>query len=165
LTAADDPVRERLVELFQEQMRGIGIEIVPDLIASPLWFGDEGRLLRRDFDIAAFAWMGEADPGGETLYRCDQIPLPSNRWSGQNVMGWCNDKAEEAILRANNTLSREGRIAAYRAFQQEFARDVPSLPLFSRLHIYATHMAFANLKPDPTEEVTWNVAEWDLPGK
>jgi ABC-type transport system substrate-binding protein len=80
-------------------------------------------------------------------------------------MGWCNEKADEAVRRANNTLSRKERAAAYRVLQQEFTRDVPSLPLFSRLHIYATNPNFRNLKPDPTEEVTWNVAEWDLPGK
>jgi peptide/nickel transport system substrate-binding protein len=165
VTAASDPLREKIVGLLQGQMKAIGIEIVPDLIPSRLWFGDEGRLLRRDFDIAEFAWMGEADPGGETLYRCDQIPLPTNRWTGQNVMGWCNEKADEAVRRANNTLSRKERAAAYRVLQQEFTRDVPSLPLFSRLHIYATNPNFRNLKPDPTEEVTWNVAEWDLPGK
>ncbi|MCC7352926.1 MAG: hypothetical protein IT330_04145, partial [Anaerolineae bacterium] len=165
VTAVSDPLRQRLAELLQEQMKTIGIEIVPDLIASRLWFGDEGRLLRRDFDIAEFAWMGEADPGGETLYRCDQVPLPANRWTGQNVMGWCNEKADEAVRRANNTLSREERVAAYQVLQQEFTKDVPSLPLFSRLHIYATSPAFRNLKPDPTEEVTWNVAEWDLPGQ
>ena len=165
ITAVSDPLRQRLVELLQEQLRAIGVEIIPDLIPARLWFGEDGRLLHRDFDIAEFAWMGEADPGGETLYRCDQVPLPTNRWTGQNVMGWCNEKADEAVRRANNVLSRTERIAAYRILQQEFTKDVPSLPLFSRLHIYATSPSFRNLKPDPTEEITWNVAEWDMPGK
>ncbi len=104
----------------------------PDLCAGSWWFGDTTGLARRDFELGAFAWVGEADPNGRTLYACDQIPLPSNNWEGQNSMGWCNQTASDAIVKANNTLIRDERIAAYDIFQKEFAKDVVSIPLFQR---------------------------------
>jgi hypothetical protein len=68
---------------------------------------------RRDFELGAFAWVGQVEPAGRTLYACDQVPLPSNNWEGQNYMGWCNENASRSIVRATNTLIRDDRVAAY----------------------------------------------------
>ncbi len=77
------------------------------------WFGDTTGIARRDYELGAFAWVGQADPGGQTLYACDQIPGPENNWEGQNAMGWCNEIASINIKLANNTLVLQERIAAY----------------------------------------------------
>jgi ABC-type transport system substrate-binding protein len=87
--------------------------------------------------LGAFAWVGQADPGGQTLYACDQIPFPENGWEGQNAMGWCNEAASTNIKLANNTLVKDDRIAAYKIVQQEFTKDVPSIPLFNRTETFA----------------------------
>ena len=47
-------------------------------------------------------------------------------------MGWCNETASNAIVKANNTLLQEERIAAYDIVHKEFAKDVVSIPLFQR---------------------------------
>jgi ABC-type transport system substrate-binding protein len=109
--------------------------------------------------------VGEADPGGVTLYACDRIPLPSNNWQGQNYMGWCNEAASNAIKAANNTLDRDERIAQYAIVQQEFAKDLPSLPIFSRAEFSATNADLQGFEPAPGEPYhVNNIHEWALPG-
>ena len=127
------------------------------------WFGDTTGLARRDFELGAYAWVGESDPEGRTLYACDQIPLPSNNWEGQNDMGWCNQTASDAIVPANNTLINDDRIKAYDIFQKEFAKDMVSLPLFQRVEAEAWSNNLEGIEDlDPTEYATASVADWKL---
>jgi len=81
-------------------------------------------------------------------------------------MGWCNETASNAIKSANNTLDKEERIAQYAIVQQEFANDLPSLPLFNRTEVNASNKDVAGFAPHPGQEyVTYNVDQWEIPGK
>lgn len=162
-TTTNAQFRQTWAAVFESNMRDCGIRIVRLHAPGAWWFGSSTGLRRRDFELGAFAWVGEADPGGRTLYACDQIPTPANNWRGQNYMGWCNERADAGIKLANNTLNREERIKAYAAVQEEFAKDMISLPVFARVE----HIAHsANLKgPDPAPGepyVVNNVHEWEL---
>lgn len=139
-----------------------GIQIVPLYAPASWWFGDTTGLARRDFELGAYAWVGQADPTGQTLYACNQIPLPSNNWEGQNYMGWCNQRASDAIVLANNTLDREERIRAYHIVQEEFSRDMVSLPLFQRAEAEAWSTNLEGLVSDPTEYGSASAANWRL---
>ncbi len=147
--------------LEQQLLDNCGIQIIRKHAPGSWWFGSNTGLARRDFELGAFAWVGEADPAGRTLYACDQIPLPENNWDGQNAMGWCNETASNAITAANNTLDRDERIASYKEFQVEFTNDMVSLPLFQRLEAYGWSKDLVNIKPDPTEYITANAYEWE----
>lgn len=139
-----------------------GIQIVPLYAPASWWFGDTTGLARRDFELGAYAWVGQADPTGQTLYACNQVPLPSNNWEGQNYMGWCNQRASDAIVLANNTLDREERIRAYHIVQEEFSRDMVSLPLFQRAEAEAWSTNLEGLVSDPTEYGSASAANWRL---
>lgn len=148
--------------LEQQLLDNCGIQIIRKHAPASWWFGDTTGLARRDFEIGAFAWVGEADPSAYTLYACNQIPLPSNNWEGQNSMGWCNETASKAILAGDSSLDRETRKKEYAIFQQEFTKDVPSIPLFNRLEGQAANKNLQNFKTDPTEYLTANAREWTL---
>jgi ABC-type transport system substrate-binding protein len=157
--------RQTWATVFEQQLAdNCGIQISRTHAPASWWFGDTTGLARRDFELGAFAWVGEADPGGTTLYACNQIPLPSNEWEGQNSMGWCNETASKAIIAANNTLDREERKKQYAIFQAEFTKDMISLPLFNRLEAAAASNELVNFKPNPTEYVTANADSWELTG-
>jgi ABC-type transport system substrate-binding protein len=105
------------------------------------------------------------DPGGQTLWACDQIPLPENGWTGQNTMGWCNEKASVGIKNANNTLNQEERKKWYLDVQQAYTEDVPAIPLFNRTETFSARADMTGFKPTPGEEYwTWNTGEWEVPG-
>ena len=161
-TTTNAQFRQTWGAVFIQQMAACGIEIIPTYAPGSWFFGSNSGLQRRDFELGAYAWVGETDPGGQTLYACNQIPLPSNNWEGQNYMGWCNETASRAILAANNTLDREERIRQYAIFQREFTKDMVSLPLFNRSEASAASNRVVNFRVDPTEYYTANIEEWEL---
>ena len=147
-------------------MADCGIQILRSHVPASWWFGDTTGLQVRDFQIGAFAWVGQADPGGQTLWACDQIPLPSNNFVGQNYMGWCNEAADEAIKTANNTLDKAERIAQYLIVQQEYTKDVPAIPIFNRTETFSADAALTGFAPTPGEEYyNYNIDEWAIPGE
>ncbi|MBL8100653.1 MAG: hypothetical protein JNK81_15835, partial [Anaerolineales bacterium] len=164
-TTTNATFRQTWAAVWEQQMAQCGVQIIRLHAPASWWFGDTTGLARRDFTLGAFAWVGTADPGGQTLYACDQIPTPSNGWEGQNYMGWCNETASSAIKNANNTLIKDERIGFYRTFQAEFANDVPSIPLFNRTETLATSADLTGFAPTPGEPYyTYNVYDWEIAG-
>ncbi|NJP07368.1 MAG: peptide ABC transporter substrate-binding protein [Chloroflexaceae bacterium] len=164
LTTTDAEFRQIWTSVFVQQMRNnCGIEIIPKYAPASWWFGGASGLQRRDFELGAYAWVGQADPSGVSLYACSQIPLPANNWEGQNYMGWCNETADKAILAANNTLDRQERIAQYATFQQAFTQDMVSLPVFNRFEASAASNNLVNFRDDPTiDSYVANITDWQL---
>ena len=161
-TTTNATFRQTWAAVFEQQMAACGIRILRLHAPASWWFGSTTGLRHRDYELGAYAWVGESDPKGQTLYACNQIPTPENGWAGQNTMGWCNKTASDAILAANNTLVREERIKQYKIFQIEFAKDMVSLPVFQRVEADAASTRLVNFKPSPTEYSTWNADTWEL---
>jgi len=157
--------RQTWAAIWEAQMADCGVRIVRLHAPASWWFGDTTGIARRDYELGAFAWVGQADPGGQTLYACDQIPFPSNGWEGQNAMGWCNEAASTNIKLANNTLVKDERIAAYTVTQAEFTKDVPSIPLFNRTDTFAYNAALTGFAPTAGESYyNYNVQDWAIEG-
>jgi ABC-type transport system substrate-binding protein len=157
--------RQTWAAVFEKQMADCGIRVLRFHVPASWWFGDTTGLARRDFELGAFAWVGQADPGGQTLWACDQIPSPSNGWEGQNYMGWCNEAASSNIKIANNRLVQDERKAAFTIVQQEYTKDVPAIPLFNRTETFAFSPELVNFAPIPgAEYYTYNSYEWEKPG-
>ncbi|MGQ9814091.1 MAG: ABC transporter substrate-binding protein [Candidatus Roseilinea sp.] len=164
-TTTNAPFRQTWGAVFVSSLQDCGIQLLPSYIPGSIWFGGNSGLRRRDFDIGAFAWVGEPEPPGVTLYACDQIPTPANNWNGQNYMGWCNEKASQAIKQANNTLNDAERKRLYVIVQEEFSKDMVSLPLFQRLEATAYSKDLKGLIPDPNEYFSASADQWELAGK
>lgn len=161
-TTTNAQFRQTWGAVFIQQMAACGIQVIPTYAPGSWWFGSTTGLARRDFELGAFAWVGQTDPAGRTIYACSQIPGPDNNWEGQNYKGWCNERASIAITAANNTLDRDERIRQYAIVQEEFTQDMVSLPLFNRLEAYAASNNLVNFRADPTEYYTANAFEWEL---
>lgn len=158
--------RQTWAAVFEANMKACGLRVLRFHVPAAWWFGDTTGVARRDYELGAFAWVGQADPGGISLYACDQIPSPENNWEGQNAMGWCNEAASVAIKLANNTLSRPERIAQYAITQQEFAKDMPSLPLFSRVSTFATAVGLNGFEVGAADDYPTRTAwKWELEGQ
>lgn len=162
---AGQPRRERVAELLRADLAALGIELRIVRVPEEVWYGEESPLTRRAFDLIAYAWIPGLEPDGRANYACDQIPSEANGWQGQNYMGWCNGTATSALAQLERKLKREERKTLYRIVQQQFTADIPSLPLFSQLEVFAAHPALRNLRLNPTEYFTWNCWEWSLPAR
>lgn len=161
-TTTSAQFRQTWSAVMVQNLAACGIQILPNYVPASWWFGDTTGLARRDFELGAYAWVGQTEPAGRTLYACNQIPLPSNNWEGQNYMGWCNQTASDAVVKATNTLLREDRVAAYDILQREFAKDVVSIPVFNRAEAEAWSANLEGILPDATEYATTNLQEWKL---
>ncbi|CAN5873713.1 ABC transporter substrate-binding protein [soil metagenome] len=162
LTTTNSALRQTWSAVAEQNLAECGILLVRQLTPASWFFGDTTGTKRRDCEMCAYAWVGQADPSGQTLYACNQIPTPANNWEGQNIMGWCNQKASDAIVLANNTLIKEDRAKAYNIVEQEFGKDMVSLPLFQRAEAQAWSNNLEGLKVDPTEYGTASATSWKL---
>jgi peptide/nickel transport system substrate-binding protein len=159
---------QTLRENIYQQLKGalepaLGMELDVVRVREEDWFSENSPLTRRNFDMIEFAWAAMIEPDGQSTYTCGEIPTEANDWRGQNYSGWCNSIATTALLGAAKELRRDLRKDYYRLAQEQFTAELPALPLFSRLDLYAAAPGLTNLKLDPTEEMTWNCWEWSLP--
>ena len=136
-TTTEAQFRQTWAAVMQQNLKDCGIQLIRQNVPASWLFGDTTGLARRDFELAGYSWIGDSDPAGRARYACNQIPLRSNNWAGQNYMGWCNQTASKAVVAANNTSNRQERIKNYDIFQKEFTSDMVSLPLFQRLEAEA----------------------------
>ena len=164
-TTTNAQFRQTWGAVFVRQMQDCGIQLLPSYIPGSIWFGSNSGLQRRDFELGAYAWVGEPEPPSITLYACEQIPTPANNWEGQNYMGWCNQRASDSIKQQANTLNKDERKTLYIAVQEEFSKDMISLPLFQRVEANAYNKDLTGLKSDPTDYFSASAPAWDLPGK
>lgn len=134
LTTTTSSFRVTYLTVFEAQMKACGIHIIRNHQPASWWFGRTTGLQVRDFELGAFAWVTSDEyPGSPSIYACDSIPLPTNNWSGQNYMGWCNQTASDAIAQAiNPQLPQDQRKTFYATVINALAEDIPTLPLFWR---------------------------------
>ncbi len=161
-TTTNAQFRQTWAAVAEQNLAGCGIQIVRLHAPASWWFGDTTGLARRDFELGAFAWVGQTNPGSFTLYACNQIPTVANNWEGQNGMGWCNETASQAAVVSQNTLDRDERIKFFHILQTEFSKDMVSLPLFQRAEAEAWSLNLEGLVLDPTEYGTASGAQWTL---
>jgi peptide/nickel transport system substrate-binding protein len=160
LFTSEGPIRQRVAELFQQDMKsiGIGIEVIP--LATSELFSPDGPLFQRQFEMALYAWIASPDPGGLQLWSCRSVPNAENNWTGDNYAGWCFRDADRAIREATTTLDPDKRRAAYVLHQQLWTQELPAIPLFQRLSVAISTAAIDGLRPDALAPITWNITEW-----
>lgn len=139
VTTTTAQFRKTYLAVFEAQMAACGIDVVRSHVSGLWFFGETSGLARRDFETAVFAWISSTDPvaGALDLYACFRTPAPSYNWMGQNFSGWCNLTADDAIKTAVNTFDKATQKTALATVQDALGADVPSLPLFARMNIYA----------------------------
>jgi ABC-type transport system substrate-binding protein len=167
LTTTTATFRVTWSSVLEKQLReNCGIRLVRRHIPASVLFGDDTGLQRRDFETSVYAWIVSSNPAPASLYSCDQIPTPDNGWIGQNYMGWCNPIADQAVKDAHLAWTRADILEQATILQNEFAKDMVSLPVFHRIETYAADARLAQFSPSPSEQMyLWNAHLWSIPGE
>jgi peptide/nickel transport system substrate-binding protein len=163
-TTAGSRVREQITQIFQQQMKDIGIKVRLDYLPSNVFSakGPDGPLFGRRFDLAQFAWLTGVEPPG-SRYQCADIPSAENGWAGFNLTGWCNKPYDEAVNKARGTLKIEEQKKYWAEAQRIFMQELPVLPLFARLKVAAARPGVTGLIVDATEDSEmWNIESFDV---
>jgi len=133
LTTTPLELRQTWGAVFEAQMQACGIHLIRLHVDPSWWFGETTGAIRGDFELGALYWDIEENPDVNNFYGCDSIPTSENDWKGNNLAGWCNQTASEAAKKATDlSLSQAERKQFFAILQEEFARDLPALPLFLR---------------------------------
>lgn len=165
-TTAGNKLREQVTQIFQANMKEIGVEVKLEYLPAGVYFGDppDGPLFSRKYDLAEFAWLSGVEPGGN-LYQCTGVPDESNGWSGQNNTGWCSPAFDAASNAAMSSLEEDVRRENWYKAQEalEGEQGLPFIPMFQRLKIAATRPDLTGFVMDPTENSEmFNLAEFKI---
>jgi peptide/nickel transport system substrate-binding protein len=164
-TTSGNEMRQRLTQIFKEDMKACGIEVELYYMPASQLFADgpDGPLFGRRYDLGEFAWLTGVEPAC-SLYSGNEIPGPANSWIGQNNTGWNDSAFTAACTRAIASLPGT---AEYTQYHQQalriFAENVPIIPLFLRVKVAVTRPEVRNFRLDATQNSElWNLFEIDL---
>jgi peptide/nickel transport system substrate-binding protein len=168
-TNTESALRQQINERIRDDLRLCGIEVELYTIDAGTWFapGPGGTVFGRRFDLAQFAWLSHIEPNCG-LFQTVNIPGPEavgyRSWGGVNVAGWSNEEFDAACGTALSLLpGQPGYEEAHQEALRIFARELPSVPLFTRLRLAVTSPAVLNFTLDPSQSSElWNAFELDI---
>jgi peptide/nickel transport system substrate-binding protein len=158
-------IRKKTMPLVKDQLAVVGIETNIDQVPAQTYFGKNGPLVQRTFELGEYASVGTQDSGQDvvTMYSTKFIPSSSNNYAGQNFPGWSNPSADQLIGQEINSLVPNTRSASMNALQLLMADELPTMPLYFRPNVTAASNRLINYKPEyAANGSTWNIWEWDL---
>lgn len=133
-TTKDNIERERITQLVAADLLNIGMKANLKYIPASTFFGVEGPLARRQFDLAEFAYVSNDEISGEFL-DSEQIPSANNDYSGGNHQGFKNARYDHLSRMADMELDRATRAPYFAEMQQIFNEELPSLPLLNYVNV------------------------------
>ena len=142
-TTAGNKLRETQGELFQAQMKEIGIQIKIANLDSQKLFGE--ALPNGDFDIGNFAWVGSpfAISGSQDIFRTG---------GGSNYGNYSNKKVDQLFAEANSETDRAKSVELGNQIDQMITEDMATIPLYTKPTFIAYRNTFAGIKDNSTLE-------------
>jgi peptide/nickel transport system substrate-binding protein len=119
--------RTDIQSLLIPKARAAGVELVPDDADLPT-LGP--RIGKADFEILMLNQTLSPDPSVTTQWSCDQVATPENGFAGDNVFGWCNQEATEAMVKSDRTSDVDDRVALIHKVGDLMRKDAVMLPLY-----------------------------------
>lgn len=159
----DDPLRTASAALIKSSLESCGFQVnmqsLPwdQLMAS----GPEGQLFGRSFDLAQLGWSADTAPAC-SLYLSSEIPGPypeyTKGWGGANASGFQNPDFDAACRLAQLTLpGPDAYQQAQLQAQAIFAKDLPSLPLYSYSSFALARPDLCGIEPAAGTTLLWNL--------
>ncbi len=127
LLTSNDPRREAVAEMISEEWAELGVDVtVESVSATELRKAVE----ERDFEAALVHLKLPGDPDPYPFWHETQVG------DGQNYTGFVHRRISEVIEQARVTPNRRRRLVLYEEFQELFAEQLPSLPLYVPIYTY-----------------------------
>ncbi len=121
-TTIQNPVAEKILTLYKEELARVGIEMV---IRPMEWASLLDRVDRRDFDAILMGWSMPPDPDPYQVWHSSQAE------AGSNYVGFINEESDALIEQARTEFDRDKRIALYHRFQEILHEEQPYLFLLA----------------------------------
>ena len=157
-TTSGEPVRAEIEQLFQADMKAIGVKINIQNYSANTLFGTVGP--KSEFDIIEFAWVSTPFASGNDSIYCSYT---NASLCGENWDHYANKQVDSLISQASQATSSTTEASLYNQVDSLLWKDMVTLPLFEQPQLYTWDTTYANVLPNPSNEgLTWNAQTWGL---
>jgi glutathione transport system substrate-binding protein len=155
-TTTGNSVRAEIEQLFQADMKAIGIKINIQNYAAATLFGTV--LPKGEFDITQFAWVSTPFASGNVSIYCSYT---NTSQCGQNWDHYANKTLDSTMNQAVSTTNAAQSASLWNQADTILWKDMVTLPLFEAAQLYSWTNTFGNIIPNPTNfGVPWNAQLW-----
>jgi peptide/nickel transport system substrate-binding protein len=157
-TTSGEPVRQQIEELFQADMKAIGIKINIQNYDANTLFGTVGP--KGEFDLIQFAWVGSPFESGNQSIYCSYT---NTSVCGSNWDHYADPKVDSLFNQALSDLNPTTDASLYNQIDALLWKDMATLPLFENPVYYGWSTKYANLIPNASSVgIPWNAQDWGL---
>jgi len=153
-----NPIRSQTEQVFQFQMKKVGIKINIVNYAAGDLFGTVipgGR-----YDIAEFAWVGSPFATGNNSIYCSYTDKAN---CGANWVHFKNKTEDKLLKEAAAASSPATEATLYNEADAILWNNMVTLPLYQKPIMTAWSSAYGNILPNASSVgVTWNAQSWGL---
>lgn len=157
-TTSGEPVRAEIEQLFQADMKAIGIKINIQNYSPSTLFGTVGP--KSEYDIIEFAWVSTPFASSNQPIYCSYT---NANVCGENWNHYANPQVDALFTQALTTLDPAKAATLYNQVDALLWKDMVTLPLFQQPQLYTWNTKWANVEPNTTSTgLTWNADLWGL---
>ncbi len=157
-TTSGVPVRSEIEQLFQANMKAIGVKINIQNYSANTLFGTIGP--KGEFDIIEFAWViSPFKSTNQSIYCSYTNPgVCGNNWDH-----YADPKVDSLFTQALTTLDQTKATALYNQVDGLLWSDMVTLPLFQAPNLYGWSSSYGNVVPNNSNVgIPWNANQWGL---
>jgi peptide/nickel transport system substrate-binding protein len=155
-TTSGVPVRAEIEQLFQADMKAIGIKINIQNYNANTLFGTVGP--KSEYDIIQFAWVSSPFASANQSIYCSYT---NASLCGSNWNHYANTQVDNLFNQAVSTVNLAQSTTLYNQVDSILWKDMVTLPLFEAAQLYTWSNAYGNIIPNPSlTGVPWNAQVW-----
>ena len=153
-----NPTRSATEQLFQSQMKAIGITITIQNSPAGTFFGTD--LPQGSFDIAEFAWVSTPFVSGNQSIYCSYT---NTAVCSSNYDHFANAQIDTDLQNGVSASSPSVEASAFNAADKLIWDNMVTLPLYQKPQYFAWTSKYGNLVPNTSSTgITWNDQDWGL---
>ena len=157
-TTSGQPLRSQIEQLFQSQMKDIGVKINIQNYPAKTLFGTV--IPKGEFDLTEFEWGSLAvTPSFFPSIYCSYTD--SNN-CGSNYDHYANPQVDQRLQSGVAELNPSQAANDFNQVDAQLWKDMVTLPLFQNPDLTGWSTKYANIVPNEYTGVTWNAQDWAL---
>jgi len=155
-TTSGVEVRSEIEQLFQANMKAVGIKINIQNYAANTLFGTIGP--KGEFDIIEFAWVISPFKSGQQSIYCSYTNSANcqNNWDH-----YADPKVDSLFAQALTTVDPTQAASLFNQADAQMWTDMPTFPLFQAPDLFGWSSSYANIVPNTSNVgIPWNANQW-----
>jgi len=157
-STSGNTIRAQTEELFQAQMKAIGIKINIQNYDANTFFGT--NLPNGTYQIAEFAWVSTPFVSGNESIYCSYTNTNN---CGQNWTHSANSQVDQLMASGSSAPSTSQETSDFNKADAILWQDMVTLPLYQKPQFWAWSNNLNGVLPNTSEVgVTWNAQDWSI---